>query len=213
MPRRPNSWAPYIVGCEVTARIGRSAPRISNGGGWQAAGVIGGISAAAACAKLMKLPVDQVAQCHRHQRIAGVGLAGQLRHDDQAAACRQRRAQRRNGGDASRARDSRRSPYGPRRRQRLLRKLRTRAEDRLCAVQGSRQPLGSERARLQHQILSLRRARPHRDRRGADAARKDRRPHERDHQHPLLDVAVERQARRHEVSDRRRSRRNSRPPT
>lgn len=51
----------FIVGCEVTARIGRSSPRISNGGGWQAAGVIGGISAAAACAKLMKLPVDQVA--------------------------------------------------------------------------------------------------------------------------------------------------------
>ena len=53
--------AAYIVGCEVTGRIGRSAPRISNGGGWQAAGVIGGVSAAAACAKLMKLPVDQVA--------------------------------------------------------------------------------------------------------------------------------------------------------
>jgi 2-methylcitrate dehydratase PrpD len=53
--------AAFIVGCEVTARIGRSSPRISNGGGWQAAGVIGGISAAAACAKLMKLPVDQVA--------------------------------------------------------------------------------------------------------------------------------------------------------
>src|SRR5829696_923258 len=51
----------FIVGCEVTGRIGRSSPRISNGGGWQAAGVIGGISAAAACAKLMKLPVEQVA--------------------------------------------------------------------------------------------------------------------------------------------------------
>ena len=51
----------FIVGCEVVARIGRSSPRISNGGGWQAAGVIGGIGAAAACAKLMKLPLEQVA--------------------------------------------------------------------------------------------------------------------------------------------------------
>ena len=50
-----------IVGCEVVARIGRSSPRISNGGGWQAAGVVGGIGATAACAKLMKLPVEQVA--------------------------------------------------------------------------------------------------------------------------------------------------------
>jgi len=51
----------YIVGAEVCARVGRSAPRLSNGGGWQAAGVVGGIGAAAACAKLMKLPVEQVA--------------------------------------------------------------------------------------------------------------------------------------------------------
>jgi 2-methylcitrate dehydratase PrpD len=51
----------FIVGCEVVARVGRSSPRISNGGGWQGAGVIGGIGAAAACAKLMKLPVEQVA--------------------------------------------------------------------------------------------------------------------------------------------------------
>jgi 2-methylcitrate dehydratase PrpD len=53
--------AAFIVGCEVTARVGRSSPRISNGGGWQAAGVVGGISAAAACAKLMQLPVEQTA--------------------------------------------------------------------------------------------------------------------------------------------------------
>ena len=51
----------YIVGAEVCARVGRSSPRISNGGGWQAAGVIGGIGAAAACAKLMKLNVEQTA--------------------------------------------------------------------------------------------------------------------------------------------------------
>ena len=62
--------AAFIVGCEVTARIGRSSPRISNGGGWQAAGVIGGISAAAACAKLMKLPVEQAANA--------IGIAASL---------------------------------------------------------------------------------------------------------------------------------------
>jgi 2-methylcitrate dehydratase PrpD len=51
----------FIVGCEVSGRIGRSSPRLSNGGGWHTTGVVGAISAAAACAKLMKLPVDKVA--------------------------------------------------------------------------------------------------------------------------------------------------------
>ncbi len=111
--------------------------------------------------------------CHRHQRLAGLGIAGQLRHDDQAAACRQRRAQRRDGGDA-REQGLHVQPYGSRRRQRLLRKLRTRSENRLCAVQGYRQPLGPEGDRLQHQILPLRRPRPHRDRCRTPVARQGR---------------------------------------
>lgn len=51
----------FIVGCEVSARIGRSNPLYSNVGGWHTTGVVGGICAAAACAKLMKLPVEKVA--------------------------------------------------------------------------------------------------------------------------------------------------------
>ena len=51
----------FIVGCEVAARINRSSPRLTNDGGWHTTGIVGDIAAAAACAKLMKLPVDQVA--------------------------------------------------------------------------------------------------------------------------------------------------------
>ena len=51
----------FIVGCEVAARIGRASPRLSNGGGWHTTGIVGGIAAAAACARLMKLPVDRAA--------------------------------------------------------------------------------------------------------------------------------------------------------
>jgi 2-methylcitrate dehydratase PrpD len=51
----------FIIGCEVSGRIGRSSPRLSNGGGWHTTGVVGAVCAAAACAKLMKLPVDKVA--------------------------------------------------------------------------------------------------------------------------------------------------------
>ena len=52
--------AAVIIGSEIAARIQRSSPRLQSGG-WHTTGVIGGISAAAACAKLMKLPVEQVA--------------------------------------------------------------------------------------------------------------------------------------------------------
>ncbi len=52
----------FIIGCEVSARIGRSVPELGNNGGWHITGIVGGIFAAAACAKLLKLPVEQVAQ-------------------------------------------------------------------------------------------------------------------------------------------------------
>ena len=51
----------FIVGCEVAARINRSSLRMGNDGGWHITGIVGVIAAAAACAKLLKLPVDQVA--------------------------------------------------------------------------------------------------------------------------------------------------------
>ena len=52
----------FIVGCELSARIGRASPGLGNQGGWHITGVVGGICATAACAKLMKLPVEQIAQ-------------------------------------------------------------------------------------------------------------------------------------------------------
>lgn len=51
----------FIVGCEVAARINRSSLRMGNEGGWHITGIIGNVAAAAACAKLMKLNADQVA--------------------------------------------------------------------------------------------------------------------------------------------------------
>ncbi len=52
----------FIVGCEVAARINRSSLRMGNDGGWHITGIVGVIATAAACCKLMKLPVDQVAE-------------------------------------------------------------------------------------------------------------------------------------------------------
>jgi 2-methylcitrate dehydratase PrpD len=53
--------AAFIVGCEVAARLLRVSPRLSNDGGWHSTGVVGAIAAAAACAKLLKVPADKIA--------------------------------------------------------------------------------------------------------------------------------------------------------
>ena len=98
----------FIVGCEVAARINRSGLRMGNDGGWHITGIIGVIATAAACCKLMKLPVEQVANAIGISVSLASGIAGQLRHDDQAPALRQCGAQRRDGGRAGRARGSRR---------------------------------------------------------------------------------------------------------
>ena len=52
----------FIIGCEVATRLLRSSPRMINDGGWHSTGVIGVIAATAACAKLLKLPVDKTAE-------------------------------------------------------------------------------------------------------------------------------------------------------
>src|SRR5207237_7937453 len=51
----------FIVGAEVAARLLRASPRLSNDGGWHSTGTVGAIAAAAACAKLMKLPAEKIA--------------------------------------------------------------------------------------------------------------------------------------------------------
>ncbi|MFT5427161.1 MAG: 2-methylcitrate dehydratase PrpD [Gammaproteobacteria bacterium] len=53
--------AAFIVGCEVAARVVRASPRLSNEGQWHTTGVVGTIAAAAACAKLLKVPTDKIA--------------------------------------------------------------------------------------------------------------------------------------------------------
>lgn len=46
----------FVAGCEIASRLARVAPRLSNGAGWHAAGTIGAVAAAAAIAKLLKIP-------------------------------------------------------------------------------------------------------------------------------------------------------------
>ena len=53
--------AAFIVACEVAARIVRANFRASNVGGWHTAGMVGVIAATTACAKLMKLAPDKIA--------------------------------------------------------------------------------------------------------------------------------------------------------
>src|SRR5215831_14799162 len=53
--------AAFIVGAEVAARLLRASPRLSNDGGWHSTGTVGAIAAAAACAKLLRLPAEKIA--------------------------------------------------------------------------------------------------------------------------------------------------------
>ena len=52
--------AAYIVGFEVASRMARANPTQSLAGGWHAVGTIGTIAAAAACARLIKLPAAAI---------------------------------------------------------------------------------------------------------------------------------------------------------
>ena len=48
--------AAFMVGFEVASRLSRANPNHNGGGAWHATGTIGTIAAAAACARLLKLP-------------------------------------------------------------------------------------------------------------------------------------------------------------
>ena len=54
------TMAATIIGFEVAARVGRANFLASSVGGWHTVGVVGVIAAAAACARLMKVPVEQI---------------------------------------------------------------------------------------------------------------------------------------------------------
>jgi 2-methylcitrate dehydratase PrpD len=53
--------AAFIVGFEVAMRLARAAPEQSSVGGWHAVGTIGTMSAAMACARLIKAPRETIA--------------------------------------------------------------------------------------------------------------------------------------------------------
>jgi 2-methylcitrate dehydratase PrpD len=52
--------AAFIIGCEVSARVARANFLASSVGGWHGVGVFGVIGAAAACARLLKVPPDRI---------------------------------------------------------------------------------------------------------------------------------------------------------
>ena len=151
----------FIVGCEVAARINRSGLRMGNDGGWHITGIIGVIATTAACCKLMKLPVDQVADAIGMAVSLSSGIAVNYGTMTKPLHCGNAA---RNGVMAADAGQQgvHVARRGVRRQQRVLRELRPRAADGFRAVQRSRQALGSDRDRLPDQVLSLRRARPHR---------------------------------------------------
>src|SRR5580704_13731026 len=53
--------AAFIVAAEVSGRLYRAAPKAWRSTPWHSTGVTGSIAAALACARLMKLPADRVA--------------------------------------------------------------------------------------------------------------------------------------------------------
>jgi 2-methylcitrate dehydratase PrpD len=52
--------AAFIIAAEIAGRLNRAAPTVSRLGGWHATGTIGTIAAAAASARLMKIPVAKI---------------------------------------------------------------------------------------------------------------------------------------------------------
>src|SRR5437762_1767070 len=52
--------AAFIVGFEVCSRLSRANPNHNGGGAWHGTGTIGTIGAAAACARLLKLPAEKI---------------------------------------------------------------------------------------------------------------------------------------------------------
>ena len=50
----------FVAGCEVASRLAKVVPNLSNGYGWHAAGTVGAVAAAAACAKLLHVPREAI---------------------------------------------------------------------------------------------------------------------------------------------------------
>ena len=54
--------AAFIVACEIAARLVRVSPQTSALGGWHATGMVGNIAGGVACARLLKLPRERMAE-------------------------------------------------------------------------------------------------------------------------------------------------------
>jgi 2-methylcitrate dehydratase PrpD len=52
--------AAFIIGAEVCGRMSRAAPTMSRTAGWHATGTVGTMAAAAACARLLKIPAAAI---------------------------------------------------------------------------------------------------------------------------------------------------------
>src|SRR5205814_4197342 len=52
--------AAFVVGFEVVSRLSRANPNHNGGGAWHGTGTIGTIGAAAACARLLKVPASAI---------------------------------------------------------------------------------------------------------------------------------------------------------
>ena len=119
----------YLVGYEVWAELAAHEPDAYHLKGWHPTSVLGTVGAAAAVAYLHKLSRRAVPQrpCARGQH--GRRPRGQLRHHDQAAACRARRG----------LRHRRRAPGGSRIDRRAGCARASRGLPRGSVAQGSRQ--------------------------------------------------------------------------
>jgi 2-methylcitrate dehydratase PrpD len=67
--------AAYIIGCEVAARVARANFLASSVGGWHGVGIFGVVGAAAACARLLKLPAAQIPDVIGISASMGSGLS------------------------------------------------------------------------------------------------------------------------------------------
>lgn len=80
----------YAAGYEVMIRVSRGVNTAHYEKGWHPTATIGVLGVAAGAARLLGLDAERCGD--RHVRLDGRGCQGQLRDDDQVAACRARSA-------------------------------------------------------------------------------------------------------------------------
>ena len=193
------AMAATIIGFEVASRVGRSNFLASSVGGWHTVGTIGVIAAAAACARLLKVPVEQIPDIIGISASMASGLSvnfGSMTkplHSGHAA---------RDGVMAALlgARGFTSNPSALEGHSGYFEDFGRGLEVSADPFKDLGQPLRPRRHGLRSQGLSVRRAGAYRDRGGAGVARAAGAAPLRHHQHPLLGHPQRRPARRHPVS-------------